>query len=324
MMNKTDYMNAMKAQTFGVEVEMNNITRQNAAMTVAKLFGTTHTVKYLGEGYETWGCYDAQGRSWKFQRDVSIVGDSDHKCEMVTPVLRYEDMEMLQQIIRALRRAGAKSCPSRGCGVHIHIGGDGHTAQTVRNLVNMFYAHKDQFIKGIGISESRLNSYCKRTDDSFILRLNRLRPKNIESLQNCWYSCAGTSGYGHYDNSRYRMLNLHAFFHRYHTIEFRLFQFDEEGNGRKGGLHAGQLKSMIQLCLAMSQFAKAMKTCYARKQQTEDVDAYRQWFVRIGLVGDEFETCRNYLTRNFMTSPEWRRSTEHITSPTYRGGRRVA
>ena len=52
------------------------------------------------------------------------------------------------------------------------------------------------------------------------------------------------------------MLNLHSFFNRYHTIEFRCFNFDEEGNGKKGGLHAGQLKAMIQLCLAMSQLAK--------------------------------------------------------------------
>ena len=31
---------AMKAQTFGVEVEMNNITRDRAAKTAAEFFGT--------------------------------------------------------------------------------------------------------------------------------------------------------------------------------------------------------------------------------------------------------------------------------------------
>lgn len=46
---------------------------------------------------------------------------------MVTPILTYEDIETLQAIIRLLRKAGAKSSPSRGCGVHIHIGKGSHT-----------------------------------------------------------------------------------------------------------------------------------------------------------------------------------------------------
>jgi len=53
---------------------------------------------------------------------------------MVTPILNYSDIETLQEIIRILRKAGAKSDSSRGCGVHIHIGAKGHTAQTLRNL----------------------------------------------------------------------------------------------------------------------------------------------------------------------------------------------
>ena len=55
------------------------------------------------------------------------------------------------------------------------------------------------------------------------------------------------------------MLNYHATFTK-GTVEFRLFQFDEPGDGRRGGLHAGQLKSYIQLCLALSQMAKEVKT----------------------------------------------------------------
>ena len=63
------------------------------------------------------------------------------------------------------------------------------------------------------------------------------------------------------------MLNLHSYFNRYHTIEFRCFNFDEETAERKGGLHAGQLKAMIQLCLALSQMAKQLKTASPRKGQ---------------------------------------------------------
>lgn len=35
------------------------------------------------------------------------------------------------------------------------------------------------------------------------------------------------------------------------TVEFRCFQFDKPANGKQNGLQAGQLKAMIQLCLAI-------------------------------------------------------------------------
>ena len=76
----------------------------------------------------------ADGREWKFQRDVSIAGPDEEKCEMVTPILHYSDIETLQELVRKLRHAGAKSDATRGCGVHIHIGLGDHTPQTLRNL----------------------------------------------------------------------------------------------------------------------------------------------------------------------------------------------
>ena len=138
MNDKTrEQIEAMKNQTIGVEIEMNNITREKAARKVAEYFGT-RAWNAAGEyGYYSWACKDQQGRVWKFQRDVSIYGPDAEKCELVTPILTYDDIETLQEIIRLLRKAGAKSGPSRGCGVHIHIGKGNHTAKTIRNLVNI-------------------------------------------------------------------------------------------------------------------------------------------------------------------------------------------
>lgn len=93
------------------------------------------------------------------------------------------------------------------------------------------------------------------------------------------------------------MLNLHATFTK-GTIEFRLFQFDEPSEDRKGGLHAGQLKSYIQLCLALSQMAKMVKTASPKEPQVENPKfAMRTWLIRLGFVGDEFATARDILTR---------------------------
>ena len=112
---------------------MNSITREKAAKTAAEFFGTRRYQSTAGRnGYSTWSAWDADGREWKFQKDVSISGPDSEKCELVTPILHYSDMETLQELIRRLRKAGAKSDATRGCGVHIHIGANGHTAQTLR------------------------------------------------------------------------------------------------------------------------------------------------------------------------------------------------
>lgn len=296
----------MKSQTYGVEVEMNNITRQKAARTAATYFGTGRfSDTAYANGYCTWSAWDAQGREWKFQRDSSIAGPDSEKCELVTPVLHYEDMEFLQGLVRALRHAGGKSCPSRGCGVHIHIGSDGHTPQTIRNLVNLMASHEDQLTKAIEIEAYRQSRYCQTVDPGFLKRINSRKPKTNEELARCWYN--GPTETAHYSHTRYRMLNLHSYFNRYHTIEFRCFNFDEESAERKGGLHAGQLKSMIQLCMAMSQMAKQLRTASPRKQQTEnEAYAFRCWMLRLGFIGDEFKTARDYFMRNFTGNCAWR------------------
>ncbi|MBR1418939.1 MAG: amidoligase family protein, partial [Synergistaceae bacterium] len=40
--------------------------------------------------------WDGQGREWKFSRDASIAGPDAEKCELITPILNYQDIETLQ------------------------------------------------------------------------------------------------------------------------------------------------------------------------------------------------------------------------------------
>ena len=88
----------LKKQTIGVEIEMNHITRERAARLAADHFGTgRYEYTASRNGYSTWSAWDAQGREWKFQKDVSIAGCDAEKCELVTPILKYEDIETLQE-----------------------------------------------------------------------------------------------------------------------------------------------------------------------------------------------------------------------------------
>lgn len=291
----------MKKQTIGVEVEMNNIKRDKAARLAADFFGTGRYENTASRnGYMTWSAWDEQGREWKFQKDVSIAGDDAHKCEMVTPILKYEDMETLQELIRKLRKAGTKSDATRGCGVHIHIGAKGHTPQTMRNLANIMASHERLIADALKIDQCRMNRYCRTVNPRFIEQLNKKKPTTMAQLADIWYTANGAN-YGrnqHYNDSRYHMLNFHATFTK-STIEFRLFQFDKPTAEKKNGLHAGQLKSYIQLCLALSEMAKELKTASPKPQQTENPKfAMRTWLIRLGLVGEEFSTARSFLTKN--------------------------
>ena len=309
MNDKTrEQIEAMKNQTIGVEVEMNNITREKAARKVAEFFGTTAWNAASQYGYMSWACKDQQGRVWKFQRDTSISGPDAEKCELVTPILTYEDIETLQEIIRLLRKAGAKSSPSRGCGVHIHIGKGDHTAKTLRNLVNIMAAHEQQIGRAIRLSQSREYSYCKTVDPRFLEEVNRKKPTTMAKLADIWYQSQGED-WGreqHYNHSRYHMLNLHATFTK-GTIEFRLFQFADPADGKRNGLHAGELKAYIQLCLAMSQLAKTVRTASPKPQQTDNEKyAMRCWMLRLGFIGDEFKTAREILLRNMEGNASWR------------------
>jgi len=305
----TKQIEDMKKQTIGVEVEMNNITRRAAAKLAAEHFGTGRFEDTaVRNGYSTWSAWDAQGREWKFQKDSSIHGPDLKKCEMVTPILTYADMEILQELIRKLRKAGAKSDASIGCGVHIHIGAKGHTPQTLRNLVNIMASHESLLKSALNLDDYRVRQYCRMVDANFLREINRKKPTTMAAFADVWYT-SHDANYGrnqHYNYSRYHMLNLHATFTK-GTVEFRLFQFDEPSEDRKGGLHAGQLKSYIQLCLALSQMAKEVRTASPKPQQNENPKyAMRTWLLRLGFIGDEFKTARDLLTKRLAGDAAFR------------------
>ena len=291
----------LKTQTIGVEIEMNHITRKNAAKLAADFFGTgRYEDTAHRNGYYTWSAWDAEEREWKFQRDVSIAGTDSEKCELVTPILHYEDIEILQELVRRLRKAGAISHAGVGAGVHIHIGANGHTPQTLRNLANIMASHEKLIADALKIDSGRMHRYCRTVNPKFIEQINKKKPTTMAQLADIWYTSNGAD-YGrnqHYNDSRYHMLNYHATFTK-GTIEFRLFQFDKPANGKKNGLHAGQLKSYIQLCLALSEMAKELRTASPKPQQTENPKfAMRTWLMRLGFMGAEFATARDFLTRN--------------------------
>jgi hypothetical protein len=111
-----------------------------------------------------------------------------------------------------------------------------------------------------------------------------------------WYNGASRR-YQHYDDSRYRALNLHSVFSK-GTIEFRLFN---------STLHAGEVKSYIQLCLAISHQGLVQKSASrARTQSENEKYTFRTWLLRLGMIGDEFKTARLHLLKNLEGNIAWK------------------
>ena len=287
----------MKNQTFGIEIEMNHITREKAAQVIATHFGTS--VTHAGGVYDTRNIPDAQGRIWKVVSDASIDGPANERTELVSPICRWEDIETVQALVRALRRAGARAHQS--CGIHVHIGKGAHTAKTLRTLVNIVNAKEDLLTMALQISGSRRERWCKPVDPSFLNRLNRAKPKQMDSFAKLWYNTNDwqRSAHEHYHQSRYKLLNLHSTFQK-GTIEFRAFN---------STLHAGEVKMAIQLCMAISHQALTINSASPKPTQTDNPKyAFRCWLLRLGFIGEEFETARLHLLKHLPGNAAWRQA----------------
>lgn len=308
-MTMTNFSNvipeSIKTGKFGVEIEMYNITREYAARVVAKYFGRLYTVEHSGGFYDKWICYDRDGRTWTFMSDSSIH-DCNGGCEMVTPILGYDDIEDLQEVVRELRHNGAKSDPEHECGVHIHIDAEGYTPTSLKALANTIKSHDQLMLDAIGVDSER-REWCKPMNCDFIAEINKKKIATVEQFKRAWYESQGYSVSAereHYNHTRYCILNLHSLWQN-KGIEFRCFQFDNPTAERKGGLHAGQLKAYIQMCLAISYRAK--KSTFARRATTNyqirnPRSAMQTWMSDLGMKGEEFKTAREVFTRNLRAA----------------------
>ncbi len=294
----------MRTQRFGIEIELTGITREDAAKVIAEYFGTESY--YIGTYYKTYGAKDRKGREWKATFDSSIVAQKkirrqvtsagdEYKCEIVSPILTYDDIPDLQEVIRQLRHKGAFA--SEKCGIHIHVDASRYTPQTLRNMVNIIASKEDILYRALQIDPARLY-YCKKVNERLIETINKKKPKTMEQLKDLWYAEDPNSNRNkHYNSTRYHGLNLHATFTK-GTVEFRLFN---------STTHAGEIKAYIQFCLAVSHQALTQKSASPRRTVTDNEKyAFRCWMLRLGLIGNEFKTCRLHFLKHLEGNSAWR------------------
>ena len=293
--------------TFGVEIEFTGCSRRRAANVVSSVL-TDSIVEQMRNG-ENYRVTDGRGRIWKVTYDGSITAQKKHdgniifaaeqfKCELVTPILKYsEDIGSLQEIVRALRKAGAFTNSSTG--IHVHVGAAMHTPKTLKNLANIFRSKQDLLYKALDVNPTR-TSYCKKLEDGFMDRLNADKQKTDSWFADDVYHDFGgpLANYGvHYSQARYYGINFHAYFTK-KTVEFRLFN---------ATLHAGCVRTYVILAIAMNNQAINQKCASSKKTVTTNESyTFRTWLLRMGFIGKEFETPRKILLDNLEGNKVWR------------------
>lgn len=298
----------IKNQKFGVEVEMTGITREKAAKIVAETLDTAPSYPN-STCYKTRTIIDQTDRTWKVMRDSSITpirndgtcdDPDEYRVEFVTPPLEYNDIELLQNIIRKLRKNGAKVNSS--CGIHIHVDGANHTSKSLRRLINFMTSRQDLIYEALEI-EDRAKRWCQKLNAALLDELKKDKDISKDKAEQIWYSSANDGyndgiNYEHYNHTRYHGVNLHSYFSK-GTVEFRLFN---------STLHAGKVKAYIQFCLAVSAWAitsqeKIVFRSMSGYTQKKKVTIMRNILShRLGLYGAEFKTCRLHLLAHLKKS----------------------
>ncbi len=297
----------MLKHRFGIEVEFTGITRTKAAEVVAETTGGR--IQYVGAGYDKREIIIADGRKWTIMSDGSIHtmrksgstrvhAGGEYAVELVSPILTYkEDIDMLQEIIRNLRKAGGFAGDGTQCGIHIHLDGEPHTAKSIKNFINIIASKNDLLYKALQIKPERMR-WCKKMDDDLVKKIKTRRPRTETQIKKIWYERYGGFSSIHYHESRYHFLNLHSYFTGNHTVELRGFNSE---------LHAGKIRAYIVLALALNYQALTQRGASTRKPQVENEKfAMRTYLNRIGLIGDDYKACREHLYKHLDGVAAWR------------------
>ncbi len=299
----------IKTQKFGVEIECTGLTREAAAKAIARVLHSDFV--HEGGGYDKYSVKDSNGRKWNIVYDSSIkrfneqrrtIDSKFYAVEIVTPVLEYKDIELLQEIVRAVRKAGGVTGAEYNCGIHIHVNGSPYDAHSIRNLVNLFASKENFLFDVLQVAHGR-EHYCKKVDRDFLEKINSKKKITMDDIKKFWYKGNLNEVHFHYSDTRYAALNLHSFFADGHW----------EMRACNSSLHAGVLRSYIVLALAMSNAALTRKYCSPKVSESDNLRySCRVWLINLGLNGDEFKNCRKHLISHLDGCISWRHPEDAI------------
>lgn len=82
-----------------------------------------------------------------------------YSCETVAPILQYEDIGDLQNVVCALVKHGAVANSS--CGIHVHADGVRQIPESLTRLLSFAVGRQDLFYEALGVG-ARADRRCHR------------------------------------------------------------------------------------------------------------------------------------------------------------------
>jgi len=274
---KTKMTALMSELTFGIEIEQVGIGR----------YSDSNCLRAINEMFV--------GRErWKQVSDSSIRGGNG--SEFVSGIMKWSSLSNVQEAIRLIKSHGGRTHDS--CGVHVHIDGSRflRDPKALVRLCKLVHKYEDHIYHSVKSDNrnSQHNGWSKSMCPRFLERLEALKNPTIDDIRLAWYQ----NDWGHrerYNNTRYRLLNLHALFSK-GTIEFRCFN---------STLHAGKAKSYIQLCgLIVCEALLKTRASSKKRPFNQEKGKYevRTFLLRLGAIGEEFSTLRFHAQKGLKGS----------------------
>jgi len=292
-----------------VELELIGRTRMQVAEAIRNVVGGGEIARVPPADLDTHELVDARGRMWRVVSDASLINVPQHlRAEINTPILSFEDLPELQEVVRAVRKAGARV--DERTAVHVHVSHPDLNARAAANLARIFYKHEDLIFAAFGVTQERMERYAKKMCDEFAQKIAVRKPGDMKELNKWWYGRFNSTPTRQHD-SRYAALNLNGLLYR-DAVEYRLFQF------RDNRIHAGELRAWIIFCMALT--AKAINTKAASaKKRNYDADCgkfdFRVFISHgLGLHGPEHHNVRMHLLARLQGDSAWKNPAHRRTA----------
>jgi hypothetical protein len=226
MTNRNATSEAIETRKFGIEIEVEGLTREQAKQQIAF------------------------PRGWHVVTDGSLCGG----CEVTSPPMTLRKFGNVEYTMEKLMEESAKI--SKRCSIHVHVDAGDFDLEAMKRLVENTRAYEPwiyQIARG-GDTAHRGKGpdsyhYCQpieqvhRSDETDYNKL--IKAKSFQEFWEQWYRVPRQElpyiFSQKYNRTRYRGLNLHSYNYR-GTIEFRYFD---------GTLNPRDVKAWVILCLRL-------------------------------------------------------------------------
>ena len=139
----------------GVEIETVQRDRGTVARAIQSVVGGEVTHVGGSGSFDPWTVEDSKGRTWQIVADASLTSvPANLRAEIVSPILGYDDIPELQDVVRAVRRCGATTDDCTG--IHVHLSHPDITHKALANLAKLIYKQQDIIYAALGVNRQRM------------------------------------------------------------------------------------------------------------------------------------------------------------------------